>query len=313
MHYRSVADLNEDIKANLHKIPEDVTLIVGVPRSGMLAANLIALYLNIPLTDIDNFIAGKTYTSGARGKNYGKDPFSGTILIVDDSILSGSALNKVKDKLKVVEDKNYKLKYCCIYAFPSKEMLIDIHFGLVDLPRVFEWNLWHHPVLNKACVDIDGVLCIDPTDDENDDSHKYINFMLNAKPKHVPSTKLGTLVTSRLEKYRPQTEAWLAKIGVQYEELLMLDLPDKETRIRLGSHGIFKAEQYAKKTDASIFIESNRDQALHIYETTRRPVYCVDSNEMFSGDVPLKQLVRRKLSRQKNYIKSFIKLALNRK
>ena len=58
MHYRSVADLNEDIKANLHKIPEDVTLIVGVPRSGMLAANLIALYLNIPLTDIDNFIAG---------------------------------------------------------------------------------------------------------------------------------------------------------------------------------------------------------------------------------------------------------------
>ncbi|RYY31605.1 MAG: phosphoribosyl transferase [Chitinophagaceae bacterium] len=312
MNYRSVSDLNEDIKRNLHKIPNGVSLVVGVPRSGLLAANLIALYLNVPLADIDNFVEGKYYSSGARGSSRNKDPFAGTILIVDDSIFSGSALTKVKNKLKNVADKNYNLKYCCVYAFPGSELLIDVHFKLLDLPRVFEWNLWHHGVLSNACVDIDGVLCEDPTEDENDDGHKYLNFLQNALPKHVPSTPIATLVTSRLEKYRAQTEDWLSRTGIQYGELLMLDLPDKETRLRLGSHGAFKAEMYKNKPESNLFIESNREQARFIHDTTKKAVYCVDTNEMFAGDVPVSQYIRRKFSTQKNYVKSIFKLALGR-
>jgi hypothetical protein len=40
---------------------------------------------------------------------------------------------------------------------------------------------------------------------------KYI-FILNAPPLFIPGSKIGTIVTSRLEKYRIQTETWLEAI-----------------------------------------------------------------------------------------------------
>ena len=88
MNYKSFADLSQDIKFNLHKIPRDVSLIVGIPRSGLLAANLMAVYLNLPLTDIDSFANRKILSTGFRGKHYEKDAFNGKILIVDDSSLA---------------------------------------------------------------------------------------------------------------------------------------------------------------------------------------------------------------------------------
>ena len=45
MNYRSISDLNNIILQRLSILPRDFDLIVGVPRSGMLPANLLALYL----------------------------------------------------------------------------------------------------------------------------------------------------------------------------------------------------------------------------------------------------------------------------
>lgn len=56
MNFRTINDLNNLISKNLDKIPKDIDLIVGVPRSGLFVANLIALYLNLPLTDFDSFL-----------------------------------------------------------------------------------------------------------------------------------------------------------------------------------------------------------------------------------------------------------------
>ena len=73
MNYRSVADLNRSIVSWLPSLPGDIELIVGVPRSGLLAANLLALHRNLPLTDIDGLLAGRIFESGDRlngGKRY---------------------------------------------------------------------------------------------------------------------------------------------------------------------------------------------------------------------------------------------------
>lgn len=53
MNYRNIDDLNHCILQHLSILPRDFDLIVGVPRSGMFPANLLALYLNLPVTDID--------------------------------------------------------------------------------------------------------------------------------------------------------------------------------------------------------------------------------------------------------------------
>ncbi len=56
MNYRSISDLNQVILKRLYIIPRDIDLIVGIPRSGMFPANLLALYLNKPVTDLGSFI-----------------------------------------------------------------------------------------------------------------------------------------------------------------------------------------------------------------------------------------------------------------
>ena len=63
----------------------------------------------------------------------------------------------------------------------------------------------------------------------------------------------------------------------------MLDVPDKETRIRLGLHGVFKANIY-QNSDAVLFIESDDRQAQHIYACTNKPVYCTGSNRFYNRD-----------------------------
>ncbi|HSC52254.1 MAG TPA: phosphoribosyltransferase family protein [Phnomibacter sp.] len=277
MYYKNIADLNDIILKRLSIIPHDIDLIVGIPRSGMLPANLLALYLNKPYTDLDSFINGHIYNAGARSKTF-NPAASNKVLIVDDSLGSGSALNKSKAKLEAVSGK-YELRYCAIYVAPGTEKMVDYYFDVVALPRFFQWNILNHPSLEKACFDIDGVLCVDPTEDVNDDGEKYIEFIKNAPPLYIPGNKIGALVTSRLEKYRSETQQWLNDHGVKYDELIMLDLPDKEARVKAGSHAEHKAKAYLAKP-YTLFVESNLQQAAHINALTQKPVFCTENFEM---------------------------------
>jgi orotate phosphoribosyltransferase-like protein len=56
MNFRSIADLSAAISTNLNKVPRDVDVIVGIPRSGVHAASIISLGLKLPLTNIDGLI-----------------------------------------------------------------------------------------------------------------------------------------------------------------------------------------------------------------------------------------------------------------
>ncbi|WP_346854255.1 phosphoribosyltransferase family protein [uncultured Draconibacterium sp.] len=277
MYYRNIADLNQIILKRLDVLPRDFDLIVGIPRSGMLPANLLALYLNKPYTDIDSFLNGHIYKAGERGQFFDIKSFK-KVLVVDDSIASGSALKKSKERLKVME-KDFDLSYCAIYLVPGKEKMVDYYFEAVPIPRYFQWNVFNHTTLEKACFDIDGVLCVDPTPEQNDDGPIYTDFVLNAPPLYIPGAKIGTIVTSRLEKYRPQTEAWLKKYNIRYNDLVMIDLPNMEARQKLNNHAQHKAKAYLSKPYV-LFIESSLSQALEINRITKKPVLCTENFEM---------------------------------
>lgn len=277
MYYRNIADLNKLILKRLSVLPRDFDLIVGIPRSGMFPANLLALYLNRPYTDIGSFLNGHIYKAGERSQFFDNSDYK-KILVVDDSINSGSALKKCKEQLKGMQEK-FNIKYCAIYLVPGKEKQVDYYFEAVPLPRYFQWNIFNHTSLQKACFDIDGVLCMDPTEEQNDDGPLYTDFILNAPPLFIPGAKIGTIVTSRLEKYRKETEAWLEKHNVKYEELVMLDLPNKEARQKANNHALHKAETYMKKPYV-LFIESSLKQATDINRITKKPVLCTENFEM---------------------------------
>ncbi|VXB02922.1 Phosphoribosyl transferase [Flavobacterium sp. 9R] len=277
MYYRNVKDLNNIILQRLSIIPRDFDLIVGVPRSGMLPANLLALYLNRPYTDIHSFLNGHIYKAGARSQFFDISEFK-KILVVDDSIASGAAMVEVKESLEHLKDQ-FNIKYCAVYVIPGKEKMVDYFFEVVPLPRYFQWNILNHTTLEKACFDIDGVLCADPLPEQNDDGEKYIDFILNAPPLFIPGSKIGTIVTSRLEKYRKETETWLAANNIKYNELVMLDLPNMEARQRANSHGDHKAKAYLAKPYV-LFVESEYHQAVEINRLSKKPVLCTANFEM---------------------------------
>ena len=92
MDYRSVGDLNGILAKSVHKVPEDVDLIVGVPRSGMLAGTLLALHTNRQLTDVDGYLNGRLMANGLQRKSIGRKVTAMSevrrALVIDDSLLS---------------------------------------------------------------------------------------------------------------------------------------------------------------------------------------------------------------------------------
>ncbi|MDX8549517.1 hypothetical protein KHC33_01300 [Methanospirillum sp. J.3.6.1-F.2.7.3] len=285
MNFITYAQLNNDICNNLHKLPIDIDLIVGIPRSGLLVAAIIALYRNIPFTDIDSLLNEKMYNLGLTRKSedwiHSIDEAK-HILIVDDSISTCEAMKKAKEQINK-SSLNCQKTFCVAYALPTNFRTVDICFKICNHPRMFEWNYMHHWGLKHACMDIDGVLCADPGFFQNDDSKKYENFLLNAAPKLIPTQPVGYLVTSRLEKYRGLTELWLNKNCIEYNNLIMLHVPDAATRLRTICHGEFKGEVY-KKTDSFIFIESSYEQAVEICKIAKKPVFCTENNLLIKPD-----------------------------
>lgn len=292
MNYRSVSDLSLLVGRHACKVPQDVEVVVGIPRSGLMAASIVALKANLPLTDLYAFLRNDALKKGST-RSYKLNELTypqeaRKILLVDDSVASGNSLREALDKLRQVYAG--EVVTLAVFAQSDSRKKVDIHLEVVDQPRVFEWNIMHHPYLANACLDIDGVLCVDPTQAENDDGPAYRRFLRQTAPLVIPSVRVKHLVTSRLEKYRPETEDWLARHGVQYGQLHMLDLPTAEERRRLNMHHKFKASVYRADPLSTLFVESEAQQALEIMRAADKPVYCTENNQMYVPGMSLSTL-----------------------
>ncbi|WP_351088800.1 phosphoribosyltransferase family protein [Shewanella sp. S1-49-MNA-CIBAN-0167] len=283
MKYKSYSDLSRDISDNIYKInTQNFDLIVGIPRSGMVPSYMVSLLLNVNCIDLPAFIRNEKLSKGIT-RDVGTDIVNShdaeNILLIDDSILSG---NSMLNSLKQIPTKFQGLiTTAAVYSSHKNHENVDIVLTEVEPPRVFEWNIYHHPVVSNSCFDIDGVLCYDPSNEENDDGDKYVEFLCNAKPRFIPTEKIDYLVTNRLEKYRTQTEVWLSKNGVKFNNLIMLDLPGKEDRLAQPDYYSHKANFY-KSSDSSLFVESDINQAIEIANRSNKFVFCVDENIMIS-------------------------------
>jgi orotate phosphoribosyltransferase len=290
VEYRTVAQLDDAVVSWLADLPRDIDIVAGVPRSGLLVANLLALHLNVPMTDVAGLIEGRVIQSGARFK--GADPRQFLtkprhVLVVDDSICSGSAMQKVKASLAAAA-LPHRVSYAAVYMAPEARLdgHVDLYREIVPMPRVFEWNLMHGTVLTNSCMDIDGVLCLDPTDEQNDDGQEYLSFLRNTPALLLPTAPVGWLVTSRLEKYRAQTEEWLARHKVQYGELRMMQYPDMAARRAARAYARFKSDIYLE-TGAWLFVESDAALAVQIAQLSGRSVFCTETREMLApGALP---------------------------
>lgn len=290
MNYKSISNLSEDIRLNMNLIASNFDLVVGVPRSGMLPATIIGLYLNINICSLNDLIKNNQISHGTRLiKTEIKYPHEAKkILIVDDSLDTGSALTKVKDQI----NKNFQNKhisYLAVYVTSHSTNMVDYYFKILNQPRFFEWNILQREFLKYCCLDMDGVLCIDPNEKENDDGERYKDFLKNASPLHIPRYAIGHIVTSRLEKYRNETVDWLKKHHIKYDHLHMLNVETAQERREKNLHAPFKAEIYHKLFDTKLFIESDRSQSIKIANLSGKLCLCFSTQEIFNSNSFLKK------------------------
>jgi orotate phosphoribosyltransferase len=283
MNYRSVGDLNDQIVRWVENLPLDIEVVVGIPRSGLLVANLVAMYLNIPMTHVEGLISGKLLQSGARYSGGSRETFlckPRSVLVVDDSVSYGGQMAQTKAELAQA-GLPHRIRYGAVYITPEARDggHVDHFCEVVPRPRVFEWNVMHHAsMLKRACVEIDGVLARIPGRSIDAGKQRSKRLLEDAEPLWRPRFELGWIVTSRPEQYRTLTEEWLARHGVQYAGLLMMPLG------QTGGDGLercarFKAEAYVS-TGASLLLEYPAELSCRVATLARRPVYCVQTREL---------------------------------
>lgn len=282
MNYRSIQDLNESIVNNLYKVPQSTDLIVGVPRSGLLAANILALHLNLPFADVESFVNGRILQSGSRLKSFMK-PFDEykNVLVLEDSVRFGTSIQEAKDKLNgLYPDKN--ILYSAVYVGPDVVDKVDFYFDICPVPRIFEWNLLHHNFMEKTCICIDGVFCRYPTIEETNDEALYEEYIKTADALLKPSKNIGFLITSRSERYRKLTEEWLSQNNIKHNNLIMLGDQYDGSKSNVN-YGAFKASVYLH-SNCRFFIENSSLQAHQIASLAAKPVYCIEKRKMIYPD-----------------------------
>ncbi len=295
INYRSFSDLNELVAEAATQLP-DFDQIVGVPRSGMIPAAILATARNLPLADLNTFIFQNLDSSGRRlHRSSKRSPLvRQRALVVDDSVNTGSEMKKTRQILKHLSSK-WEFKFLTVFARSglSSRQNVDYWLDEVPLPRVFEWNYRNHRLAEYSAYDLDGVLCEDPKESDNDDGTQYEKFIAVARPLFIPRKRISSIITSRLEKYRGPTEEWLERVGVKYGELIMLDGVTAEERRRLRLHATFKAKTYGERKE-QVFVESSIVQARKIFELTGKKVISIEGN-IFLGD-----FIRREESAKDN-------------
>jgi orotate phosphoribosyltransferase len=262
-HFRSYNDLADDVTRLVQALPHDIDAVAGIPRSGLLAATMIASALNVPL------LFGGTMAGGNRVLS-DLDKTPQRVLLVDDSINTGTAMARQVKQINPAYT-------CAVYAINRDQ--VDFYSRLLPIPRLFEWNLWNHYQLGLTMLDMDGILCEDPPM-HDDGGKEYADYLADAVPRYKPRRLVRAICTARLEKWREVTEAWLARHGILYGKLHMFP-SDKESD-RKGLHASFKASCYVADDRASLFIESDAAQARAIAINSDKSVLCYATKTMLN-------------------------------
>lgn len=279
--YVSTAQLIQDCKDLI--LPQIANLnirgIVGVPRSGMLPASMIALWLNLPLYFIDTSGDVKILSASTNFGGRRMDGFihgDGKLLVIDDTIYSGTAIDNVKDRIK--EDAIYS----AVYVHPSSKDKVDIFARELPPPHLLEWNLFNCTYIELALLDFDGIFSPNVPYEKCQNEEDYIDYIKNVEPFYhrIPKTYCKGIVTARLEKYRSITEEWLKRYNIKYGFLKMFPNANEEKRNKnhVEEAANFKSKIFSE-SNAEFFIESEISEAVLIRRKTNKFVICPEEHK----------------------------------
>lgn len=268
-HYHDLTQYARELISTIAR-DHQIAGVAGVPRSGMLAASAAAIHLGVPLFEAN--------MDGVRGVSHGRRLDNlvqpGRIVIMEDSLNSGVRFTHLRRKLG-----NSHI-YAAVFSTPRSIAKADyVHVNL-PLPHWFDWWLWgsQYLVNRNIGIDFDGILCHDCPREKDTDDEVYVEWMRTVEPlRHARPYGVGTVITGRLEKYRPITEEWLARNRQAVKRVHFGQWPSARERNRIAD---FKAAKVIE-LELTAYIESDVQQARRIAEITKRTVACPAANMVF--------------------------------
>lgn len=265
LSFRTVADLTRDLAHATPSLVRGVQAVIGVPRSGMLAASILALHAQLPLGTVDDYC----HRAGNAGK-------AQRILLLDDTVAGGGTMRRAVAQVKAARPDATIIRAAVYHAGGTK---LDRSVMHLPSPRCFEWNIYRSVHLPRIAFDLDGVICKDPTVID-DDGKNFENHVRTAVPLGLPTRRVGLIVTCRLEKWRPLTESWLKVHGVKFGKLHMMRYKNAQARRAAGRHGQWKADIF-RNSKADLFVESSTRQSRVIAKDSGKPVWCIQDRLMY--------------------------------
>jgi len=260
-------------------VPPDTDAIMGVARSGLIAASQLACDLHLPLMSVSPSAGVIDMGSGARFKEQVENPKK--IWVIDDTIFRGTTYKKVMPIL-ISEFPRTAFIKSAVYSTPQSKHLVDYFACELAEPHYLEWNFFNSGPGERAAYDMDGVLCRDIAAEDDDDGPRYINALKNAIPRYLPRrSPISMIVTARLERYRSITEEWLEKYGVRCDKLIMGSWKSLAERNKPNTVATYKSDIY-KQSKEQLFVESCPIQAKEIARQTGKKVLCPDAGRVFS-------------------------------
>ena len=98
--------------------------VLGIPRSGMLPASMIAMWLNLPMYYLDTLGSPQPLSAASRfggGRMSKYKGSNGSLLVVDDTIYNGKSM---KNFISRMTEDSYT---CCIYCRPESKFTPDFY------------------------------------------------------------------------------------------------------------------------------------------------------------------------------------------
>lgn len=277
-----------DIHKLISQLPPNITSVAGVSRSGLYPATMIAMMLHVPLYVVRHH-QGDVFSGGNGWRlKEGAQPEDGTMLVVDDTTMTGNSLRRTQHILK--DRPGHKL-YAAVYVNPKAIKKPDLWAVDLPWPHLLQWNLFNSVLSDATALDFDGILCHDCPVNMDDDGPQYQKFLAETRPLHIfRKRSIPLIVTARLEKYRPETEKWLANWGMSANRLVMGPWANNRERAK-SDVAAFKAEHFKKfmvtgrtSVGPRMFVESDARQAARIAELSGGLVVCPAAARCFHTD-----------------------------
>lgn len=269
----STAQLVADAVLLAGIIPPDCAGIVGVPRSGMIAASAIATHLHLPL-----YTLGKdgpvSVGAGSRGGSLYRP--TGPLAVVDDTVYGGGAMQRARRAMGA-----RPAVFAAVYVRPEAANAVDVFARELPCPHLLEWNLLNNgPAFGRAAastrgffgagiaVDLDGIL----VHDEKSSGRAGAPYLT------CRMAPLKLIVTGRRERNRAETESLLRSLGIRWERLEMYgDGEPWGSEEKWAKH---KARHY-EASACGLYVESCPIQAELIHRFTGKPVACPVISRVF--------------------------------